>query len=61
MWDVRSALRESLPARLTSLPRVPRPPVRLHIYSIVYEQAIHPLVFLSSAHRCARSDCLLGT
>jgi len=44
-----------------SLPTVPRLPIRLYIYSIAYEQAVRPLVFLSSAHRCARSDCPLGT
>jgi len=59
--DVRTAHRKSPLARLTSLPTVPRLPVRLYIYSVAYEQAIHRLVFLSSAHRCARSDCLLGT
>jgi hypothetical protein len=39
--------------RFTSLPSVPRPPVRLYIYIsfIAYERAIHRLVFPSSPHR----------
>ena len=38
-------------ARFTSFPpTVPRPPVRLSIYIITYERAIHPLVFPSSPH-----------
>ena len=37
--------------RFTSFPpTVPRPPVRLYIYIITYERAIHPLVSPSSPH-----------
>ena len=40
-----------LPTRLTSFPpTASRPPVRLYIYIITYERAIHPLVFPSSPH-----------
>ena len=37
--------------RFTSFPpTVPRPPVRLYIYIITCERAIHPLLFPSSPH-----------
>jgi len=65
--DVRTTHRKSLtnplPTRFTSfLPTVPRPSVRLYIYFIAYEQAMHPLVFPSLLIvNAGRSECPLGT
>ena len=40
-----------LPTRFPCFPpTAPRPPVRLYIYTITYERAIHLLVFPSSPH-----------
>ena len=40
-----------LPDSCPSYRTVPRQPVRLYIYFVAYERAIHPLVFPSSTHR----------
>jgi len=41
-----------VPTRFTPfLPTAPRPPIRLYLYFIVHERAIHSLLFLSFAHR----------
>ena len=39
----------ALPTNSRPLPTVPRPLVRLHIYSIAYERAVHTLMALFSA------------
>jgi len=51
-----------VPTQFTSfLPTVPRPRVRLYIYFIAYERAIHSLCFLVLLIVDGRSECPLGT